>query len=359
MTNKPMSLLADLVQIESHRSVDEIREYLVNHVKNARIHEESGCVVAEKGAENGSPHVFLNSHMDVVTPHIPYHEEDGVIYGRGSCDAKGCLATMICALERVDPADGRMTLVVSPDEETYSEGLYDFLALEGESGDFAINGEPTGLDVCNAARGSLKYVVELSGNAAHAGTRDSGRSAVSCAAEAVKRLESMEQMEDDYLGQSSQTVSWIEGGPVGELTSQVPEGVRLFVNRWSVPPETPADFKSKMERELSDLDCDIRIRYPYRPNRFLESYQLDADEPVIKEMVSAVETVTEETPTVKPFSVAAESSFFQRYMPVAMFGPGEIADDEGPIAHSDGEYLKIAELETAVDVVEQHLTLAV
>lgn len=356
MATDPIALLADLVQIESHESVDGIRDYLVEHVENARIHEESGCVVAEKGPEDGTPNVFLNSHMDVVPPHLPYREEDGVMYGRGSCDAKASLTTLVCAFERVEPTDGRLTLVVSPDEETYSEGLYDFLALEGDRGDFAINGEPTGFDVCDAARGSLKYIVELTGSAAHAGTRDSGRSAVSCAAEAVKRLESMDQQEHEYLGESSQTVSWIEGGPVGELTSQVPERVRLFVNRWSVPPETPDDFLEKMETELGDLDCEVSVRYPYRPNRFLESYRLDEGEPVVEKMVSAIEEETGRTPEVKPFSVAAESSFLQRYMPVAVFGPGNIADEDGPIAHSQREYFDTSDLEPAVKVVERFLS---
>jgi acetylornithine deacetylase len=355
MAGEPTELLADLVRIESHRTVDEIRDYLVERVEHARIHEESGCVVAAKGPADGAPHVLLNSHMDVVPPHLPYREADGVVHGRGACDAKGSLATMIEAFERVDPATGRVTLVVSPDEETYSEGLYDYLALEGGAADLAVNGEPTGLDVCDAARGSLKYVVELSGSAAHAGTRESGRSAVSCAAEAVGRLESMEPMTDDYLGRSSLTVSWIEGGPVGELTSQVPEDVRLFVNRWSVPPETPADFKRKVEAELADLDCDVAVRYPYRPNRFLESYRVDPDEPVVTGMVDAVESVTGETPAVRPFSVAAESSFLQRYVPVAVFGPGDIADEDGPVAHSTREHLDTSELETAVDVMQRFL----
>lgn len=354
MPDDPPSLLADLVRIESHQTVDTVREYLVDTVEDARIHDESGCVVASKGPDDASPHVFLNSHMDVVPPHLSFREEDGVIHGRGACDAKGCLTTMIRAFERVDPESGRVTLVVSPDEETYSEGLYDFLALEGDTGDFAINGEPTGLDVCDAARGSLKYIVELSGSAAHAGTRESGRSAVSCAAQAVQRLESMDQMNHPYLGESSQTVSWIEGGPVDELTSQVPESVRLFVNRWSVPPETPEGFRDKMEAELADLECEVDVRYPYRPNRFLESYQLD-DETVVDDLASVVKDVTGTAPEVKPFSVAAESSFFQRYMPVAVFGPGRIADEEGPIAHSGREYLETAELEVAVDVMTRFL----
>ncbi len=359
MVREPASLLADLVKIESHQSVDKIRNYLVDTVENAEVHDESGCVIAKKGAKDGSPHVFLNSHMDVVTPHIPYHEEDGVLYGRGACDAKGCLAMLITAFESVEPSEGRMTLVLSPDEETYSEGLYDFLALEGETGDFAINGEPTGLNVCDGARGNFKYEVELMGSAAHTGTRERGQSAISCAVEAVSRLESMEQIEDDYLGKTDQTVSWVEGGPVNELSSKVPETVHFFLNRWSLPSETPSEFKSEIEMVLSDLECDVEIRYPYRPNRFLESYRLKEGERVITDLVTAIREVTDETPAVKPFPAAAESSLLQRFMPVAVFGPGKIADDVGPVAHSTREYLEIAELNKSVLVMERFLSQTV
>ncbi len=359
MTRNPAALLADLVQIESHRRVDEVRDYLVATIENAEIHEESGCVIAEKGVEKGSPHVFLNSHMDVVAPHIPYREKDGVIYGRGSCDAKGCLAMLITAFESVEPDEGCMTLVLSPDEETYSEGLYDFLTLEGEKGDFAIVGEPTGLDVCDGARGNYKYEVELTGSAAHTGTRESGQSAVSCASKAIARIESIEQIDNNYLGTTDQTVSWVEGGPVGELSSKLPETVRFFVNRWSLPSETPEAFKSEIETKLADLKCDFDVCYPYQPNRFLESYRIKEDDNVIGDMVAAIEKVTDETPEVRPFPAAAESSLFQRFMPVAVFGPGNISDEGGPVAHSSREYLEKDELNKSVSSMEEFLTRVV
>jgi acetylornithine deacetylase len=355
MSKDPKDLLVDLVQIPSHQSPDRIRDYLVNQIPEAEIHEESGCVVAEKGPDDGDPHIFLNSHMDVVPPDLEVRIEDGIVYGRGACDAKASLAMMICAFESVTPKEAKLTLVISPDEETYSEGLYDYLALEGESGDFAINGEPTGLDVCDAARGSLKYVVEVTGEAAHAGTSASGQSAVSCAAEMIRRVEQMDQLTHEYLGTTDQTISWIEGGPVGELTSQVPRKVRLFINRWSVPPETPSAYQEQLASTMDDLDCEVSIRYPYRPNRFLEAYEVDEDTPVIQDLAATVESVTGLEPDIRPFSVAAESSFFQRYMPVAVFGPGLIADEDGPIGHSDREYLEVDELRKAVSVMEQYL----
>ncbi len=352
---EPVPLLEELVQIPSHESVHEVREYLTDVVDEARVHPESGCVVATKGSQNGGPNVLLNSHMDVVPPHLPFERDDDVIRGRGSCDAKGSLVPLISAFSRVAPESGQVTLVVSPDEETYSEGLYDYLALEGDRFDMAINGEPTGLDVCNAARGSLKYIVDFEGVGAHAGTSESGRSAVSCAAEAVRRLEDMEQLEHEYLGTSNQTVSWIQGGPVGELTSQVPREVSMFINRWSVPPESPEDFKHTLEEMLADLACDVTVRYPYQPNRFLEAHQVDPDETVIQDMADAVEGTTGSRPDVRPFAVAAESAFLSRYMPTAIFGPGLSADDEGPIAHSDREYVPVDEVDTAADIVTSFL----
>ena len=47
------------------------------------------------------PRVALSTHFDCVPPFFPSREERGLIFGRGSCDAKGILAAQIAAAERV------------------------------------------------------------------------------------------------------------------------------------------------------------------------------------------------------------------------------------------------------------------
>lgn len=42
--------------------------------------------------------VALNAHIDVVKPYFPPRLEDGIIYGRGSCDDKGSIVVMLAAL---------------------------------------------------------------------------------------------------------------------------------------------------------------------------------------------------------------------------------------------------------------------
>lgn len=342
----PVELLEDLVRIPSHEDVDEIRDSVLDRVDDASTHP-SGCVVASKG--EGEPHVLLNTHMDVVPPHIPYSRDGDMIRGRGACDAKGSLAAMAAAYHRVEPSEGGVSLVVSPDEETTSEGLYSYVE-SGVDASMAVVGEPTGLDVCTAARGRYEVEVEFHGEAAHAAS-GAGKNAVSCAARAVRRLEAMEPMHDDLLGESRLTVTRLEGGGA---SNQVPEHASLFVDRRSVPPETQDEFLDKVRGELEGLDCTTDARFSDRPTPFLEAFRTSEDETVVQELSTAAESVAGEA-HVRAFDAATEASYLAEEMPVVVFGPGRISEDGEPVAHSDREYVAVEEVRQASSVLEEFL----
>ena len=68
--------------------------------------EETGgqveCMQAEPGRHNvfapwGNPVVTLSTHMDTVPPYFPSREDDENIWGRGACDTKGIIASMMVA----------------------------------------------------------------------------------------------------------------------------------------------------------------------------------------------------------------------------------------------------------------------
>jgi len=50
-------------------------------------------------AQWGDPIVTLSSHMDTVPPFIPFREDAEYIWGRGACDAKGIIGSMIAAAD--------------------------------------------------------------------------------------------------------------------------------------------------------------------------------------------------------------------------------------------------------------------
>src|SRR5689334_2948266 len=60
----------------------------------------------EPGRDNllvrfGQPEVVFSTHMDTVPPFFPSREDEQHIWGRGACDTKGIIASMIVASEQL------------------------------------------------------------------------------------------------------------------------------------------------------------------------------------------------------------------------------------------------------------------
>lgn len=74
-------------------------------------------------ATRGTPSVIYSTHFDCVPPFFPSRVDNGRIYGRGSCDAKGILAAQVAAADRLH-AEGetRVGLLFVVGEERGSDG---------------------------------------------------------------------------------------------------------------------------------------------------------------------------------------------------------------------------------------------
>ncbi|SNR31242.1 M20 family metallopeptidase [Halorubrum vacuolatum] len=346
---EPVSYLEQLMKIESHETVSEIQNYLLETIANAEL-DETGCIHATKEGAASGPELVFNTHMDVVSPHIAFSRDDETIYGRGACDAKGSLAAMVAAFDRIDPERGTITLLVSPDEETTQRGLYEYLS-DGISADFAIVGEPTGLDVCYGARGHYDLLIELSGESAHGGTPESGINATMCAARAIHIIRNLRPREDDELGRNDFTPTIIEGG---NRPNQVPEYAKFVVDYRTIPGESREDATERIRACLQDLDCDHAITQ-YDAGSSLDSFKTDPANAFVERFTQVASSVTNRSVETRPFEAATEAAFFSPSMPVIVFGPGLIHDGTEPIAHSDGEYVPIADVESAAAVLSAFL----
>lgn len=361
----PIAFLESAVQIESHENVDEMREFLVetlsSHGVDATV-DDAGNTVATKGSrEAGSPHVVLNTHIDTVSPHVPFSRDDGVIRGRGSCDAKGPLAALLAAFLAVDFDDGErsgaLTLAVTPDEEVLSTGA---AALDLD-GDAYVVGEPTGLDVCTAAKGRFQGTIRLTGVNAHAAEPQAGVNAVAAVEQALAALRTFDADRDPHpaLGAATLTPTTVEGG---SATNQVPSECRLVVDRRTIPPETADEFRASLERHLRRAVPDevgVEFRLTDRPTPFLEAFDTDPAEPIVQTLAAAVASASAATRDggggeVRPFTAATEASYFAP-APTVVFGPGDLTDDEGAVAHADREYVRTAEVRAAAEAVETAL----
>ena len=129
----------------------------------------AGNAVGTIGA--GPREIVLLGHIDTVPGMIPVRIEDGILHGRGAVDAKGPLATFVCAAARAIGAglDGvKLTVIGATDEEGDSAGGY--YVADKYRPDFALIGEPSGWDsVVLGYRGSMAATYSLRQAGAHSG----------------------------------------------------------------------------------------------------------------------------------------------------------------------------------------------
>ena len=365
----PVAFLDAAVRIASHDDPSEMRDLLVETLRGhgvAPIVDDAGNTLATRGS--GSPHVVLNTHIDTVSPHVPYDRDDasGTVHGRGSCDAKGPLAAILSAFLAVDPGGGggRLTLAVTPDEELYSTGAaaLDLSVLPGEVGgnlaDAYVVGEPTGLDVCTAAKGRFEGQISLTGRNAHAAEPETGVNAVAAVAGALAAIRTFDSDRDPHpdLGPATLTPTVVEGG---EATNQVPADCAITVDRRSVPPESAEGFRSRLEAAVGDAVPEavgVSVDLTERPTPFFEAFATDADEPIVRRLAAAADRVTDGAAgTVRPFGAATEASYFAP-TPTVVFGPGVLADETGPVAHADREYVHIDDVRHAATALTDALS---
>lgn len=358
----PVSFLETAVQTPSHESVDEMRSFLVETLESEGIHttvDDAGNVLAGRVGDEDGPHIVLNTHIDTVPPHVPF-ARDGVdrIRGRGSCDAKGPLAALLDAFLVVEPTRGRVTLAVTPDEETDSTGAatLGFLSGEGDRDasetlpDGVIVGEPTGLDVCNAARGRFQGTVTLRGENAHAAHPDAGVNAIRGLAPVLTALSTFDSdREHPELGAPTLTPTTVRGGTA---TNQIPANCSFVIDRRSVPPEGAEEFRRSLESHLRDAvsrSVEVDVSLAERETPFLEAFETSADSRLVRTLRDA------SGGDVRPFGAATEASYFAAVAPTVVFGPGVLSDDDGAVAHGPREYVAVGEVRTAADAVRQAL----
>src|ERR1700736_1819576 len=150
--------------------------------------------------------------MDTVPPFFPSHEDEEYLWGRGSCDAKGIIAAMICAAEELlseDISDLGLLFVVG--EERNSAGAR--VAAKNPRGSrYLINGEPTENKLCLASKGALRFELTAKGQLAHSGYPELGRSAIDALLDVLEDIRRLQLPADPVLGKSTLNIGTFSGG---------------------------------------------------------------------------------------------------------------------------------------------------
>ena len=198
--DKTKEILAELIRFPSVSSDSNID---VIHFAAQRLQDVGADVQLQFAPDGQKANLFatigparqggivLSGHSDVVPvtdqdwTHEPFMmtEQDGRLYGRGTCDMKGFIAAALAKAE--DYAQRDLTRPVhfsfTYDEETGCVGaqaLAEWLQERDIRPAIAIIGEPTMMQVIEGHKGCCEYTTHFHGRAGHGSMPDLGVNAV-------------------------------------------------------------------------------------------------------------------------------------------------------------------------------------
>ncbi len=298
----------------------------------ARV-DEVGNVIGDIGTGDG-PTIMLLSHLDTVGPPLPAHRDETRLYGRGAVDAKGPLATMICAGAARPEYPGTIRVIGAVEEERLSRGGH-HIARTLPPPDALIIGEPGGW---NRVVLGYKGKIDLEYWAARPATHSTNP--LSKAGESVvefwQNLQEALGPERDHgaFGRPAATLRSISGNLV---TGHIDVDCRI-------PPgyDVPA-FVERLQEFVGDGELKV--------TRSIPAARTTRTDPVVRALTAAIRMHGgEPRPTLKTGTSDMNTVSERWTVPMAAYGPGD-----GSLDHSDDEYIEISDFLRGIAILTSAL----
>lgn len=333
----------------------------------------------------GEPQICLCSHMDTVPPYISptfrdikagdrlpdgkiAEQDDILITGRGSCDAKGQIFAMLEAclsvdaervndtlgLETCDPLrDGKSSdrtssrnlhlqeigsQIISSelqdaDTTETSNPAFALLLLSGEEtgsygakaytrdctgGKWLVVGEPTDNKMVTASKGTKSFGLTIKGKPCHSGYPELGASAVDEFVDFVNALRQVDFPVDPTLGQTT----W----NIGKLISDNPQNI--------LSPELKFRIYFRTTFLTDDMVTEWMRETAKEHGYIMEEY--GGDTPMRYDTLDNFETM--------PVAFGSDTPRMTKFIHRSLCGPGSIF-----VAHTPDEYILKSDIDKAID----------
>jgi acetylornithine deacetylase/succinyl-diaminopimelate desuccinylase len=323
---------------------------------SARSRGAGGPAGGEHGA--GVPVLVVNGHTDVV-PAIaagwtrdPFQPVvvDGRLYGRGSADMKGGVASAIAALGALkaaglQPSCDIVFQFVADEERGGALGTRALLEAGLLQGDACLVPEPTALAVSVAERGLLQGEIVLRGRPGHGSRPREGVSATEMAARVTLALHAADFGDPDHplLGRPTANIGTLHGGTAVNV---VAEQARVGFDRRLLPGVSQQDAVEAIRHRLAAEGLD-GLDYEIVVTDFGEGSEMSPEHPFAALVRRCVASATGRSPDAvetvgMTFTTDARFMRNQAGMPAVVCGPGAISQ-----AHGVDEWVEVAQLVSA------------
>ncbi|NHJ86916.1 MAG: M20 family metallopeptidase [Asgard group archaeon] len=243
---------------------------------------------------SGEKDIILSGHLDTVPfgdlsqwkyPPSKVTEVNGKLFGRGTADMKGGVATLIAVMDAINRSDielnHRIVFAGTADEEVGMNGAF-HLKKHGimDNAICLIITEATNLRVGIAEKGPFWVRIKVKGKAAHGSRPEIGKNAIEGACIAINHLKKLvPENSHNLLGKSTLNIGIINGGVKINI---VPEDCSFDCDFRLVPGIDFDQFNSTIAKILTQLTNETGYNYSHEIIHQIPAISTDQNEPLVK-----------------------------------------------------------------------------
>jgi len=310
-----------------------------------------GCEVQLQEVETDRPNVIgvlagedhdkilFNGHTDTVkvghtqdwtVDPLAGEIRDGCVYGRGACDMKAGLVSMVFAMKALD-------------EEVYFKGTQS-LIKENLLQDCKLGfvSEPTSLKIVTRHKGGIEYIAETFGKYAHSGRAYQGENAILRMGKVLAALDAYNQalatrLDLPVLRFPTVNVGTIRGGTGVTL---VPDRCQIEFDRQVLPGEQLEAVAREIETIFMGIRQEFEIEIELTKTQQFNPWEIPQQDPVVALLSRACQKILERPPAFSGLNGYCEVELLAGAgIPSVVFGPG--ADS---VAHAPDERVAIRQV---------------
>ncbi len=317
------------------------------------------------GYENG---IVLSGHSDVVpvtgqdwtSDPFVMRDEDGKLYGRGTCDMKGFIAAVMVMSRHwgTIPLTRPIHIALTYDEETGCLGGQQLMQQLAESAikpSVCIIGEPTSMKVIEGHKGCYEYSTRFTGLATHGSLTHQGVNAIEYAAQYITKLMQIREELKNVSPEGERFVPPYTTLQIGEIHGGVSRNTIAgdCTVDWEMRPvkTSDADFvKSSINQYVeTDLLPTMRERAPFATIETETIGEVVGLTPATHNEARDICFALTGNSQAEVVSFGTEAGLFQGLgVATVVCGPGSIEQ-----AHKPDEFIEKSELSRSLQMLEK------
>jgi len=360
--------LRDIIAIKSISSQEEqvvyrIKEEMEKCKFDEIIIDPMGNILGRIG--KGKHVIAMDAHIDTVDVGNlenwtidPFKGamKDGIIYGRGACDMKGAMASLVYGgkiIKELGLEDDYTLYIVGSVQEEDCDGLcWQYIINEDKlRPEVVVITEPTNLGVYRGHRGRMEIEVRVKGISCHGSAPERGDNAIYKMAPIIQDIEKLNERlkGEPFLGKGTVTISEIRS--TSPSLCAVADSATIHLDRRLAATDTmesavkeiqelPSVKKAKAEVVVLDYAVPSWRGLTYPTKKYYPTWLLPENHPALDAGVKTFENLFGKKPTISRwvFSTNGVAIMGMHRIPCVGFGPGDelyshMTTEQIPIEH--------------------------